>query len=201
MKLLIKILTMIFVVFGLNACAIDEKINNLSDSLTYKNNVIAEKETKEVSNKSNINQENIEKLEMIKWKCFPLFSDEHVLTLGYFVNFGKEMFSALGIKDNSNKSVNLSEEFGIIELKSTGKKFPAVYMLKGVKHAFSFGGEELTNFMIEIDNSNKGYYYNFQNAKPKEKIYPEESYMCKRTKELVDVSNFKVWIDYFDSLK
>ena len=191
MKPLITILTIIIISFGINSCAIDEKMSNLSDTLVNKNNVVSKK----------VNQENDEKLEMIKWKCFPLFSDEHVLTLGYFVNFGKEMFSALGIKDNSDKSVNLSEEFGIIELKSTGKKFPAVYMLKGVKHAFSFGGEELTNFMIEIDNSNKGYYYNFQNAKPKEKIYPEESYMCKRTKELVDISNLKVWVEYFDNLK
>ena len=128
MKLLFKVVTMLFVVFGISSCAIDEKMSNLSDSLVNKNNVITKKTT----------QENNENLEMIKWKCFPLYSDEHVLTLGYFVNFGKKMFSALGIKDTRDKLVNLSEEFGMIELKTTGKKFPAIYMLKGVKHAFAF---------------------------------------------------------------
>ena len=191
MKPLITILTIIIISFGINSCAIDEKMSNLSDTLVNKNNVVSKK----------VNQENDEKLEMIKWKCSPLYSDEHVLTLGYFVNFGKKMFSALGIKDTKGKLVNLSEEFGMIELKTTGKKFPAVYMLKGVKHAFAFGGEKLTNFMIEIDNSNKGYYYNFQNAKPKEKIYPEETYVCKRSKELANANNLEVWVEYFDNLK
>ena len=190
MKLLFKVVTMLFVVFGISSCAIDEKMSNLSDSLVNKNNVITKKTT----------QENNENLEMIKWKCFPLYSDEHVLTLGYFVNFGKKMFSALGIKDTRDKLVNLSEEFGMIELKTTGKKFPAIYMLKGVKHAFAFGGEELSNFMIEIDNSNKGHYYNFQNAKPKEKIYPEESYVCKRFKETVSESDLEVWVEYFNDM-
>lgn len=202
MKIIITILTIIFISFGISSCAIDEKINNLSDHLMNKKNVVTEKETRVFSKKSNINQEKNKKIEMINWKCVPLFSDEHALTLGYFINFKQMMFAELDVKDKmSKKFVNSSEEFGMIELKSTGKKFPAVYILKGVKHVFAFGGDNFTDFMIEIDNSNRGRYYNFQDAKPNQKISSEESYQCIRTKELVNPSNLEVWTNYFDNSK
>ena len=198
MKSLVTSLTMIFIGFGINSCALDNKISNLSDSLINKNNVVVEKKTKEVINKSNITQEKNEKIEMINWKCVPLFSDEHVLTLGYFIDVKKNMFSKLNINDDEGKKILKStQEFAMIEMQSTGKQFPALYVLRGVKHAFAFGGENFTDFMIEIDNSKRGRYYNFQNAKAGEKVQSEESYTCIQTKEFVDVSYLNIWLEFF----
>ena len=96
-KLVILSLTMIFIVFGINSCALDKKISNFSDSLINKNNIV-ESKTKEVSNKSNINQEKNAKIEMMNWKCVPLYSDEHDLTLGYILDVKKNIFSRLNYK-------------------------------------------------------------------------------------------------------
>lgn len=196
-KLVILSLTMIFIVFGINSCALNKKISNFSDSLINKNNIV-ESKTKEVSNKSNINQEKNAKIEMMNWKCVPLYSDEHVLTLGYFLDVKKNIFSRLNIQDDEGKKIlKSSQEFAMIEMQSTGKQFPALYVVNGVKHAFAFGGENFTDFMIEIDNSKRGRYYNFQNAKAGERVQSEESYTCIQTQELVDVSYLNVWLDFF----
>ena len=97
-----------------------------------------------------------------------MFSGKLILTIGYFPDFPK------------------SDEFkpGKLVLQNPKRTIPVIYGLRGMKHTFMWGGKDSMDYMIDIDSSGIGRYYNFEGSKGNERRMSEEVYSCKTPKTI-----------------
>ena len=190
-----KLIVILFLSLGLSGC-VEEKINSISESVSSVTKVsknekennkkeevkIVKKELKKIEPKvevekiakKEINKKKIQevnnqgKIKFLRWNCEMIFSGKLILTIGYFPD------------------VPPSDEFkaGKLVLQNPKRTIPVIYGLRGMKHTFMWGGKDSMDYMIDIDSSGIGRYYNFEGSKGNERRMSEEVYSCKTPKTI-----------------
>ena len=179
-----KLLYLIIVSSFLSGCiTFDEMKSKIVSNNTNETKQEEIKEVKNNFNKTVIKNTNENKtIKFVHWKCYEHFGDDAklILTVGFFPQITDELLNQT-IPNKSERMLLKSEggEIGMVELKTTSKQLLSFYMLRGVKHNFMWGGKKFQNYMIEIDTSGRGNFYNFEGAKQNEKRPSTETFNCK----------------------
>ena len=139
-------------------------------------------------------------LKFVHWKCYEHFGIDakHILTVGYFPKFREEMLEVSPITEIGKQFFDSGSEFAMIDFKTVSKQKFAFYVLRGVQHSFVWGGKSLQDYMIVIDNSGRGDFYNFEGVVEDEKRLSSETFNCKSAYPetvMLDISKHEDWVN------
>ena len=161
----------------LNSCVMKQEIKSISGKVVDVSNKVAgvikaDKQEKPkpsenlTKSERNINQNKKEEinLKFIEWSCNTFFGSTPILKVGYF--------------PYTKKSDGYS--LGAVTLETNNDLKPVVHRITGIEDKFSWGGEELSDYMLVIKSNNTGYYYDFTGAKSGDLRESKEMFKCIR---------------------